>query len=427
MLRPFSKSPSYQAELSALLRMHQLSLDGKEESEEADLVRESANDYWNDLSKPEKDRLTGLSKNLYEISDGPAQPREPMSPQTQGKLVGAVEARERGEWDKALELLREWGKYFPAALVSVLRGTIWRDAGEPKVAVVFFEHASHLEPENETYEGVLLETLETANPDTARTRAEAVLQASDTKSPDLVVYAAQVIFGQTSKLSDIDSQPVYKRLIPILERTLTRMEGKENVEGPDLVGMVFSLLATICKNIGETRKAYGYYSRAIQFDPTNDALLIFRGLLMYGADPNATFDFEQAIRLDSPLVWPYFYMAHHYLGNNRFEECRVMCEQALHKQATPRVQSELYDFLGISLTGLGYPEQVIRRAFENAIRLGPSNERARRNMKWFEATLTTPTAQKGWERSSDSSMRKIGQQEARSDPALYEKRKLVAV
>ncbi len=408
--------------------MHQLSLAGKEESEEADLERESAYDYWYDLSKLEKDRLMGLSKDLYEISDGPAQPPEPMNPLAQGKLVGAYEARERGDWDKALELLRQWGNHIPPALVCYLRGMIWRSAGEPVAASVFLEYASHLDPENENLQAVLLHTLKVADPVAAKTRAEAVLQASEAKSPTVVIYAADIIFGQTSKLSDIDSLPVYKRLIPILERTLTRMEGREEIDGPAVAGaeIVLTLLATTYKNIGDTQKAYGYYSRAIQLDPMNDALLIARGILMYGADRNATFDFEQAIRLDSPLIWPYFYLAHHYLGNNRFEECRVMCEQALHKQATPRVQSELYDFLGISLTGLGYPEQVIRRAFENAIRLGPSNERARRNMKWFEATLTTPTAQKGWERSSDSSMRKIGQQEARSDPALYEKRKLVA-
>jgi tetratricopeptide (TPR) repeat protein len=427
MSRPFSKSPSYQSELSALLRMHQLSLAGKEESEEADSVRESAYDYWDDLSKLEKDRLTGLSKDLYEISDGPAQAPELMNPQAQGKLVGAYEARERGDWDKALELLRRWGKYIPAALVSYLRGTIWRSAGEPAVAKVFFEHVSHLEPENENYQAVLLHTLKVADPVAAATRAEAVLQASETKSPAVVVYAADIIFGQTSNLSDIDSLPVYKRLIPILERTLIRMEGREDVDVPALAGMVLCLLATSYENIDDTRKAYVYYSRAIQLDPTNDALLVARGILMYGTDPNATTDLEQAIRLGSPLVYPYFYLAHHYLGSNRFEDCRAMCEWALHKQATPRVQSELCEFLGISLTVLGYPEQVIRRELENAIRLDPSNERARRNMEWFETALTTPTTHKEWERISDSSMRKFGQQEARSDPAFYENRKLVSV
>ena len=98
MPRPFSKSPSYQAEMNALLRMHRLSLVGKAESEDADSERESAYDYWDDLSNLEKARLTGLSKDLYEISDGLAQSPEPMNPQAQAKLVEAYEARSRGDW-----------------------------------------------------------------------------------------------------------------------------------------------------------------------------------------------------------------------------------------------------------------------------------------------------------------------------------------
>jgi tetratricopeptide (TPR) repeat protein len=405
--------------------MHQLSFARQEESEAADVVREAMCEPWEGLSNLEKERFTGLSKDLYEISDDPAQPPEPMNPQAQGKLVEAYEARGRGDWDQALDLLRRWGKHIPPALVSYLRGTIWRAAGEPAAAAAFFEHASRLEPANENYQAVLLHTLKAADPAAAASRAEVVLQGSETNSPAVVVYAADIIFGLTKNLSDIDSLPICRRLIPVLERTLVRMEGREDIDGSALAGMVISLLATCFKDIGDTRKAYGYYSRGIQLDPTNDALLIARGILTYGADPNAIADFEQAVRLDSPLVWPYFYLAHHYLGSNRFEECRVMCERALQRPANPRVQSQLCEFLAISLTGLGYPEPVIRRAFENALRTDPSNERARRNMDRFEAALAARTAHKDWERVSESSMRKTGQQEARWDPAFDEKRKLV--
>ena len=427
MLQPFQKSPSYHATMSGLLRMHQFSLAGQEESEAADLVRAAMCEPWEGLSKVEKERCTGLSKDLYAISDGPVQPPEPMNPQTQAKLVEAYEARERGDWDRALELLRRWGKHIPLALISYLRGTIWRSAGEPATAAVFFGHASHLEPENENYQVVLLHALKAADPADAATRAEAILRASETKSPAVVVRAADIVFESTRKLSDADAAPIIKRLIPILESTLVRMEGREDIDGSALAGMVLILLATSSKDIGDTRKACGYYSRALQLDPTNDALLIARGILMYGADPSATADFDQAIRLGSPLVWPYFYLAHHYLANNRFEECRVMCERALHKPATARVQSELCEFLAISSTGLGYPEQVIRRAFENAIRADLSNERARRNLEKFETALTTRTAHQDWERMSESSMRKFGEQEARSNPVFYERRQPVPV
>lgn len=426
MPQPLPKSPSYQAEMSALLRMHQLSVTGKEDSEEADLVRESASDFWDDLSKIEKDRLTGLSKDLYEISDKPVQPPEPMNPQAQAKIVEIYEARERGDWENALELLRGEGEYLPPAIVSYFRGRMWQYAGEAKTAAVFFEHASQLAPENENYQAALLHNLKDADLDIAEKRANAVLRVSDTKSPTLVIYAADIVFEVTRHRSERDSLDDYNRLIPILKDTLTRMEGKEQV-GAALPGMVLGLLAMSYRGIGDTRKACGYYTRAIQLDPTNIPLLIARGILMYGTDPNAIADFDQAIQLGSSQVWPYFFLAHHYLGNNRFEECRLMCERARYLPATARVQSELGEFLAISMAGLGYPEQVIRRMFEHAIRVDLSNDRARRNMERFETALATRTTHKEWERISDSSMRKYGREEIRSHAGYSEKANLVPV
>ena len=122
--QPFPSNPSYQAVIRGLLRMHRLALAGQDESEEAESLRESMNEPWEGLSKLERERVTGLSKDLYEMSDRPAQGPEPMNPQAQGRLSEAYEARERGEWDRALELLRQCGKYIPAPLISYLRGTI---------------------------------------------------------------------------------------------------------------------------------------------------------------------------------------------------------------------------------------------------------------------------------------------------------------
>jgi tetratricopeptide (TPR) repeat protein len=410
--QPFPTNPSFQAVIRGMLRMHKFTLTDQDESQEAEAVRESMNDSWEGLSRAERERVTGLSKDLYEISDHPERNPEPMNPQAQGKLSEAFEARERGEWDRALELLRRWGKYIPAALLSYLRGTVWRAAGDAATATVFFEHASQLEPDNENYQAILLHTLKAADPQDATSRAEEVLQNSEAYKPAVVIYAADIIFGAIRAMSEAEALPTYQRLIPIMERTLARMEGREDVDGPALNGMALMLLATCHEGLGDTRKAYSYYSRAIQLDPTNDALLTARGKLIYGTDPNAAADFEQAIRLGSPLVWPYLYLAHHYLANNRFEECRLMCERALPMPASNRVQSELYEFLAVSLAGLSYPEPVVRRAFENAIRVDPANDRARRNLEMFEAALASRAPQpRNWERRSESSLRAFTHEE----------------
>jgi tetratricopeptide (TPR) repeat protein len=176
--------------------------------------------------------------------------------------------------------------------------------------------------------------------------------------------------------------------------------------------MALVLLATCCREIGETQEAYGYYSRAIQLDPNNSELLIARGMLMYGTDPSPAADFERAIRLGSRLVAPYFYLARHYLANNLFEKCRSMCERGLQCFASARAQSELWELLAISLTTLGCPERDIRLAFENSIRVDPSNVRARRNLEIFQAAVPPLAPQpENWEGGSESSLRAPAQEE----------------
>src|SRR6266446_456167 len=157
--QPLSQSPAYQEVVRGLLRMHKYTVEGQDESEEADALRESMGEPWSRLSVVECERVAGLSKDLYTVSDLPPQTPAPVNPQAQAKLTEAYEARERGEWDGALELLRRWGKYLPAALLSYLRARIWEDAGDPRVSVVFFDHACQLEPQNENFQAMRLNVL----------------------------------------------------------------------------------------------------------------------------------------------------------------------------------------------------------------------------------------------------------------------------
>jgi tetratricopeptide (TPR) repeat protein len=406
MPQPFPTNPNYLTVLRGLLDIHQLTVNGQFESPEADLVRDAMDGPWHALSDIERKRIAGLSEDLNETVEHPATHTPlPMNPQVQQKLNEAYEAREQGDWDRALGLLRRWGRYVPAALLAYLRGTIWRAAGDAATAVVFLEHACRLDPANDNYRAIWLYFLKTADPARAIPEAQKVLDENERHSPVAIVYAAEIAFGPTLKTPGPDTVRMCQQLIPILERTLAWMNTTDDVDGPALKGMVLSLLASCYEHVGDSRAAYNYYSRAIQQDPTNDALLVARGRLVYGANPQAIVDFEQAIQLGCPLVWPYFFLAHHYLGSSRFDDCRLMCERALRKPAPPRVKSELYEFLAISQAGLQYPSDVVRRTFENAFRADSANDRARRNLERFEGAVGSEAQPRDWERSSESSLR----------------------
>ncbi len=424
MSQPFPDSPNYRAVLRGLLQIHRLTLDGRFESAESDAIRDAMDAPWEGLSEVEKKRISGLSEDLNVIAETPTGHVPPqMNPQAQGKLAQAYELRQRGEWDRALELLRRWGKYVTPALASYVRGSVWLAAGDPEAAVPFFEHAQRLEPGNTNYHAILLHALRRANPAEANRMAEEALQAGETPAPSVMLYAADILYESTKSSPEPEGAAMCRRLIPILEDARNRLEGDEDVGGSSLMGMALAILATCYERLGDTRRAYDCYSQAIRLDPTNDALLIARGQLGYGTNPQAASDFEEAVRMGSSLVWPYAFLAHHYLANYRYEDCRVMCERGLLKQATSRVKSGLWEFLAISQAGLGYPEAIVRGTFEKAIRADLSNERARRNLERFEQALNSRTPQPSdWERGSEEAMRLFGREEAGAEEALVGQR-----
>ena len=144
---PLVMSPDYVAYVRGIRELHRLTMAGKDESPEAEAVRDMMDGPWEGLTKPERDRIGGLSEDQFSISDPPTGEPLPMNSQAQSKLNDVYEARMRGEWDRALELLRRWGKYVSPALLSYWRGLIWFDAGDLDTAVLFLEHATKLDAE----------------------------------------------------------------------------------------------------------------------------------------------------------------------------------------------------------------------------------------------------------------------------------------
>lgn len=172
--KPLTMNPDYLAMVRGTRELHQLLAAGKEDSPEADAIRDATDGSWEALSEVERNRVRNLSEDLYSLAEPPPDAL-PMNPQAQAGLNEAVEAGQRDEWDRALDLLRRWRAYIDPALVSYLRGSIWLEAGDPATAALFFEHASKLQPANENYLTMFRHTLNLADPAAALKRADASL------------------------------------------------------------------------------------------------------------------------------------------------------------------------------------------------------------------------------------------------------------
>ena len=402
--QPFTLNPSYLAMVRGVRELHRLIADGKEDSPEADAIRDATDGPWGSLSEIERRRVRNLSEDLYSLRE-PALSQVPPNPKAFSKLVDALEARKQGEWDRALDLLRSWGSFVgDPATVSYVRGEIWLEAGDPATAAVFFEHASELQAENGSYLAMLLNALVLSNPVEAHRRAETILAEPDKSSPVVIAHATNIVLKSLTNASESEASRRFRSLIPILERTVRRFEEEDpgSVDRSSYV-MTIANLGLAHEFLGEAQLASQNYSRGLQIDPTNDALLVARGMLLYGTSARAITDFEEAVRLRSPVVWPYFALAHHHLSNSRFEECRRFAEQALELADSAAVQSELYEWVAISQSMLEFPGETVRASFENAIRLDPSNERAVSNFAKFEAAVGRTV--KDWKIRSPAAVR----------------------
>src|SRR5260370_42459479 len=105
--RPLTLSPSYLATVRGTHALHRLIAEGKDDSPEAEAIRDASDGPWEALSETERDRARWVAEDLYSLYEEPPA-RQVMAPEAQAGLNEAYEARERGEWDRALELLRTW-------------------------------------------------------------------------------------------------------------------------------------------------------------------------------------------------------------------------------------------------------------------------------------------------------------------------------
>lgn len=412
---PFG-SKSFAQIAKGLVAIHSMIRAGTDELPEAESIRDSLDAPYRVLTPTERDRAQWLSEDLYSISDPPdANTPKELNPQAQQQLAEAFEARQNREWDRALLLLRRWQKYIAPALLGHLRGSIWLESGHPHVAAEFFRHASECDPENATYRAYYLYALAKSDPEAADKLARQILADDGAFAPVLVARAAFTRFNATRTAADGSAQ-VYLDLIPVLERTAARIDADADTPSRTTAhAMTVGLLGFCHEFSGNAGAAVQYHTLGLQLNPRDNKLLVARGILQYGTSPRAITDLETAVRLGSPLIWPYLFLAHHYATTGRFEECRLTCEAGLRTGGIDTAKSRLEEWKAIAQAELGFPPDLVMMAFESAVRLDPSNEYAAQNRDAFAASRGA--ARTEWTQKSAATVRQFGIAERRSELA----------
>ncbi len=359
--KPWPLSAGY-VEFARISReLHQFFVEGREESPEADEVREASEGPWHALNETERARAAGLSGDLGTLVDPQPDP-EPMNPQAQSKLNEFYEARERGDWDRALALLWRWGKYVSPPLLAYLRGTVWRGAGDRESAALFFEHAHRLEPENLEY---FIGYLKSADPSAVRRDIDRILDRPADLPATVVISAAA---AAATRLQPGPSPEDSRRYAAILGEVLNRPVEADSSLGPGERSVGYGFQGIHHQFAGDTRAAIESYTKGLADDPDAGFLLAARGLLEYGSNPRAIVDLERATRLGVDLVWPYFALAGDRFRERRFQECLDLCVIAQRFDAPDSVKGLLAEWTAVARAESEPPPATAGEAFAEAVR-----------------------------------------------------------
>jgi hypothetical protein len=143
------ESPAHLA-VEQVLKLHELSLQGKGNSPEATAACDTMEATWHAMSRQEQERVGGLSEDLYTLQDGGAKqvemtPAERQQWAEEAKVAFAAHASE--DYDSTLAFLRRPApEGLPRHIIPFLQGRCWEHLGEVQVALLFMREAERIDP-----------------------------------------------------------------------------------------------------------------------------------------------------------------------------------------------------------------------------------------------------------------------------------------
>ncbi|OYV89906.1 MAG: hypothetical protein B7Z73_06505 [Planctomycetia bacterium 21-64-5] len=357
------------------------------------------NDLWRDLDECQQDRLWGLSSDLNTLRDRETWVDADWPPMTPKALAHEqAEAFHNKEWDRLLTSLRRPPRFLPRARVDYMRGRAWMEMGHPEIGLLFLDNAARLEPENPTYPMLVLECLKAMSAwEELRQRAEAHLR-NDGTQPRLLLRIADALHLYATATA---TPEFYQRAIEVVDRGLEQLRASDVREAlAAVVAAAFATKALCLQRLAKADDALVVFDAAIQEYPESSILLTARGLLKQQLGRNdAIDDFEQAVHLGTPVVWPYMELARNALHHARWQRAISFCRLGIWRSGQPSITAALFDLLAIAQCERGDSMAEVRSAFDMARDLDPLSEEIRSHFDTFNER-SMAGAKRDWKISS---------------------------
>lgn len=381
-----SAEPAFEAGLALLLRLHELAMDGQNDTDNADGVRDELDAHWSRLRADDRRFLQDISADLQTLEPDYVKPRI-IRWEDADFRTRLVRAHETKAWRDLLRLLRDEPSFLPEDRIMYMRGRALQQLGLPVVALGFFERAHALDPANVNYECLLLDALLQAGrgPEALR-RAETMVGRAGLH-PRLLLRAADVLFRSASSFSAEEQHGLYERTIAIISQALAIEEKLPPGERlPSVTQAGYVELALSHLRLGQRGEARKIYEKALELEPDNPTLLVTYAMLKHQeGEQDAHVYFAHAARIGTPLALPYMFLAHRALLRGQYVDTIHFAEMALERAAAGRSIADILEWKAIALASLARSPQEVEALLKTALTHDPTNERIERNLQRFLA------------------------------------------
>ena len=133
--------------LRLLTRLHELIAQGRGDADEADVIRDQMDWPWSQLNRRQIELADGLSSDLSTL--GTNRTATEFATTSDDEFCDAVQ---RQDWESALRFVRKREQSLAPANVAFLRGAVWLQLNQPKIALKFLEESARIKPPDAEHE-----------------------------------------------------------------------------------------------------------------------------------------------------------------------------------------------------------------------------------------------------------------------------------
>lgn len=382
-----------------LLKLHDLIAQGKGDSEDSNAIRDHMDVYWNRLDDDELEIARQLSADLYTIYDARAN-SHPRADFYSADLAAEMrKAHEAKDFLRALRLLAERSREISYDRAAILRGMSYRELGLVQVGLAFMWHVANNSQNPESAYVIALNTLwHYVDIDAAATCAMELLRESKVTGITFFVVAGILLTAAAS-----NEGLVRRQYAEASKSLLTEMlKSAPGDEARAAQAKCHEMLSNCYYLLGETTQAIKELDVAIQLNPEDDEPYVQRGLMQLDSNfEKAKSDFEEASKLGSGSVWPYYYLAFDAFRSQSFTRCIQLSTIAMSRTSDLETQAKLHELVAMSIASANSTLnqstiEVIRSHFRTGMNLSPGDQQILANSQVFENALQNAIRQHGW-------------------------------